>query len=427
MRVLHLWKSASVRQGGGGAQAMDRLHARLRRTGIDSNLLCSHGADTEASGATLFNPRRRGERLLGAVSRRVGLNDVHRLGSFDLARHPLVSEADVLHLHGTHGFISYLALPRLTREKPAVFTLHDVYPFTGHCSVTYGCERWKDGCGACPHLGAPPAVKRDATWLEWRLKRWAYRRSRMTFVSPASWLTEQVRQSMLADFDLREIPHGVDLGVFRPHDPQVCRDLLGLPRDRLLLMHSAIDQRQHNKGYDLLAEAIKRLPESLRQRLLLVGLGNPAPAGELGVEVANFGYVGDERMSAILYSAADLFVSPSRGEAFGLVALESIACGTPVVAFGVGGLLDLVRPGTTGALAQPESARDLARKLAEMLEQPERLREMRVRCRAVACREYDLDLQTSRYARLYNELISTAATTRTRLHLGRRARPAGLS
>ncbi len=407
---------------------MNRLHGRLRRSGIDSSILCSQ-TDTDSTDAVVVNMRRRGERLLGRVARSAGLTDIHRLGSFRIDRHPLFREADILNLHGTHGFISYLALPRLTAEKPAVFTLHDVYPFTGHCSVSYGCERWKTGCGACPHLSAPPAVARDATRVEWQLKRWAYSRSRLTFVSPCTWLTEQARRSMLGDFDIREIPHGVDLDLFRPHDMGTCRDLLGIPRDRLVLMHAAVDHRQYNKGHDLLTSAIEMLPQALRRHILLVGFGQPAPSAHLDVESAHFGYVADERMKAILYSASDAFVFPSRGEAFGLVALESIACGTPVVAFGVGGLLDLVRPGFTGALARPESAADLARQLEQTLRESERLTTMRGVCREIACREYDIDLQSQRYARLYEEVLATAPSgSRDALAPAvRRPRPAGLS
>jgi len=115
----------------------------------------------------------------------MGLNDIKCIGSFRIKHLPAFQEADVVNFHGIHGqFFSYLALPALTANKAAVFTVRDMWPLTGHCAVNYDCERWRIGCGQCPYPNAGPPLPegRDGTHLEWKLKRWVYRHSRMTLV-----------------------------------------------------------------------------------------------------------------------------------------------------------------------------------------------------------------------------------------------------
>jgi len=139
--------------------------------------------------------------------------------------------------------------------------------------------------------------------------------------------------------------------------------------------------------------------------LLLLGNRGEAIAESVGIPALNLGYVSNERLKAIAYSAADLFVSPSRAESFGLVLLESMACGTPVVSFGVGGALDLVRPGITGYLAEPENAQDLCDGIVQLLEDEPLCNAMGQQGREIALKEYTLDLQVKRYTQLYSQLL----------------------
>ena len=101
----------------------------------------------------------------------MGLNYLEYLGSFEIKKHPFYEKADVINLHNLHGAtFNYLALAPLTHDKPAIWTLHDMWSFTGHCSYSYDCERWKLGCGNCPYPKIYPAIKKDNTNLEWKLK-----------------------------------------------------------------------------------------------------------------------------------------------------------------------------------------------------------------------------------------------------------------
>jgi glycosyltransferase involved in cell wall biosynthesis len=292
------------------------------------------------------------------------------VSSFRIPRQEVVRAADVVHIHGTHsGFFNYLALPALTRAKPVLFTVHDMWPLTGHCASNFDCDRWRTGCGSCPYLEAHPAVQRDATRLEYRLKSRVYRKSRLEVVAVSSAYADNAREGLLGRFPVRRILGAVDLDAFRPLDQAAARRDLGLPRDVPVVMVAANDLRLRHKGMDLLLDALSRLSPELRARLRLLAAGHgaeqldtPAP-----ITLVPLGFIEDRARLATAFAAADVFVVPSRTESFGLVAAESLACATPVVAFAVGGLPDIVEHERTGLLVKPGDPDDLARKLGRLL------------------------------------------------------------
>ncbi|WP_218081286.1 glycosyltransferase [Anthocerotibacter panamensis] len=402
MRVLQLSSSDSGNYSGGAAVSLQRLHQGLRTAGVQSDLLCAHHADGEDLALCWAEERCNG--LLGRVSRTLGLSTSYDLRALKIQQTPAYRQADILNLHTYHRFFSYLNLPWLTREKPTVLTLTDLWAFTGHCSYSFECDRWRTGCGQCPNLGVHPAIERDGTALEWRLKDWAYRQTRLTIVTKSRWMTKLVQQSMLSHFPVRQIYNGIDTAVYRPHDRNQCRQELGLPLDKKILLFLAARLEDPRKGYDLLLQALQKLPERLKGEILLLTLGQGSDLA-MGVVQKSLGFVAEDERKARCYAAADLFIFPTRDEVFGNVALESVACGTPVVAFKVGGVPDLVRPGITGYLALPEDAEDLGRGIVELLNNEVLRQRMSKHCRTVAVREFALELQVQNYVTLYEELL----------------------
>jgi len=413
MKILQVHVSDYGR--GGGNIAMNRLHFGLMKNGVDSQILCANKIGNSSDSITIFRSRamRTLEGGLRRVTSRLGLHDVHCISTFGLRRNKAFLNIDILHLHCIHGgFFNYLAIPLLTKSRPAVLTLHDQWPFTGHCAVSFDCERWKIGCGKCPYPDTYPSIRRDGTRIEWKLKSWVYSRSNLTVVTPSTWLTTLAEESMLNQCSIHQIPHGVDTKVFQPLDRVKCRSLLGIPPDKEVLMFAAVtmDLSKPNgfgKGGDLLIKAMQSLPEAHKRHTLLLLLGDKGEelAEAVGVEALNLGYISNDRLKAICYSAADLFISSTRAEAFGLVLLESMACGTPMVSFEVGGVTDLVRPGITGYLAKPENAQDLSRGIVQLLEdEPVRV-QMGRQCRAIALKEFSLDLHLERHIELYNSIL----------------------
>lgn len=395
---------------GGGPIAMLRLHDGLRKAGVQSRILCPKATRPES----VSIPHVPGTGRLRALTMPLGLNELHCLGSLKVSSLDAYAEADLLHMHCLHGgFFHYLAVPALTKTKPAVYTVHDMWPFTGHCCYSFGCDRWKSGCGSCPYPNLPNEIRRDATSWEWKLKDWGYSRSNLTIVAPSRWLYGLAQESMLKRFPIHHIPYGVDTDVYRPFDREMSRAALGIPPGKKVLLYivrrmNPSHKASYIKGADILAQALRDLPDTLRKAtaLLLVGDGGNALASELDMATVPLGFISNDHLKALAYSASDLFVFPTRADNLPLVLMESLACGTPAVSFDVGGVPDLLRPGVTGLLAEPENAKQLSERIVQLLEDEQLCDRLRRQCREIAVKEYSLDLYIDRHRALYQQILN---------------------
>ncbi|MCU0567967.1 MAG: glycosyltransferase [Oculatellaceae cyanobacterium Prado106] len=405
MKILHVNLSDFSANGGTGI-GMHRLHTALnRRTHHQSKILCLikqlSSPDTvywDRSWATKII-----ERGLYPIAEELGLRESSRiLTGLNFKNHPLYQEADVISLHCIHeNLVSYLALPWIT-AKPTVLHVHDMWSFTGQCHYSETCDRWKSGCGQCPQL----STKRDNTHLEWQLKDWAYRHSNLSVACNSNWTYGRAQQSMLQRFPMTHIPLGLDTEIYRPHDAEACRAILGLPAHKKIMMFGALGLRDPRKGGDLLVKAIQQLPESLKRDTVLITMGRQEPlADSLDIPTYNFGFVESDRFKSVLYSAADLFLFPSRIETFGIVSTESMACGRPVVAFRTGGIPDAVRPGVTGLLAEPENVTEFRDCIVQLLDDDALRQKLGNQGREVAVQDYGLDVMGSRFVEFYQQTI----------------------
>jgi glycosyltransferase involved in cell wall biosynthesis len=396
--VLHISASDA---GGGAARSAYRIHSGLRSLGWDSRMLVGE----RRTAAPEVRPLKRNlawrvaDRVCGTVAERLDLQYVLYPSSFGVARDPWFRGADVVQLYNVHGsYFSHTALPLLSRRRPLVWRLSDMWALTGHVIYSYECERWRHGCGSCPYLREYPSLRRDTTALLFRWKDAVYRHSRITVVAPSRWLQRVARESpLLGRFPVRRIANGIDLETFRPQPREEARRALGLDPGRPTVLWSALDLRDRRKGGREALAALRLLERDVQ---LVVAGGGPAPDG-----VRSLGVLGDERL-ALAYSAADVFLLPSLAENLPNAALEAIACGTPVAAFDVGGIGDAVRDGRTGSLVEAGDVGALASAVASLLDA-----DLRESCRKVAEAEFSADREARDFAALYEELISGVGST----------------
>ena len=406
LNVLHINQSDI---SGGAAISAYRLHCGLLGQGIDSRMLAGV-VKTSSPHVSTTPPISLIEKQLSFLTRSIGLNYTHLISSWKILRHPFYQEADILNFHNLHtDYFNYLAIPALTKQRPSVLTLHDMWSFTGHCAYSYDCLRWQSGCGKCPYPIEHPPIQRDATALEWKLKHWVYGRSKYTVVTPSRWLAGLAAQSMFTDFEIHHIPYGIDVTHYKPLDMKKCRELLDIPPQKRVLMFVAHSLNESRKGGDLLFQALQHLPKCLKSEtlLLMLGYGGEAFAEELDIPVLNLGYVGSDYLKAIAYSAADLFLFPTRADNLPVVLLESMACGTPMVSCNVGGVPDLVRPGVTGYLASSLNVDEFCEGIIQLLEDTELRGILGKQCREIAETEYPLELQAQRYKAVYQALLQS--------------------
>ncbi len=408
MKVLHINQSDI---DGGAAIAGYRLHQSLLTQGIESRQLVGYKKTNSKLVAQV--PRSRHlERHIERITYRLGLNYLHHQTTNNIHTHDFYRQADILNFHNLHtGYFNYLAIDDLTAHKPAVLTLHDMWSFTGHCAYSYSCTKWQTGCGKCPDLGIYPGVQRDNTAIEWKLKNWVYSRSNLTIVAPSRWLVEQAEASMLKRFPIHHIPYGIDTTIYQPLDKTHCRAVLNLPQDKQILLFGAANLADIRKGSDLIHKALVNLPQPLKDNILIVTLGGSGEAlsEAIGIPSLSLGYVASDRLKAIIFSAADLFILPTRADNLPLVLQESMACGTPMIAFKIGGVPDLVRPGITGYLASPEDPKDFRHGIIQLLENNNLREKMGENCRSIALAEYSLEQQRDRYIHLYQSLLGESS------------------
>lgn len=246
---------------------------------------------------------------------------------------------DVLQLHTLHD--SFINLPMLfdfikQRDIPVVWTLHDCWAFTGHCThfTAAGCGRWKSGCRECPQYREYPASLFDNSRRMWELKRkWFTGIKRLTVVTPSEWLAGLVRQSFLKDYPVTVIHNGIDTEIFRPTDSGF-RERYGIASEQKMILGVSFGWNS-KKGLDFFIR-LASAADSARFRIVLVGTDGETdrqlPSGIISIHRTQ-----DQTELAEIYTAADVFVNPTKEEVLGLVNIEAQACGTPVIMLRTGG------------------------------------------------------------------------------------------
>lgn len=317
----------------------------------------------------------------------------------------------LLHLHNLHGdYFDLRALPMLTARYPTVLTLHDAWLLAGHCGHSFDCERWRLGCGSCPDLTISPAIRRDGSAENWRVKHDAFAASRLYVATPSLWLMDRVKASMLAPaiVEARVIPNGIDLEMFRPQNKQKARAALQLPADAHVLVFGAHGGRTNPwKDFSTIEAAALQACRALRRRVVLVVIGGRSGAENQGdLRLHYVPYVAERRVLAEYLAAADVCVHAARAETFGLWVCESLGCGTPPVSVRVGAIPEIVKDGVTGLLVDPGDASSFARALVALLQNDALRDRMGKAATEYAARHFGLDRMVGEYRRWYQEILS---------------------
>jgi glycosyltransferase involved in cell wall biosynthesis len=419
VRVTHL---STYAERGGAAIAANRLHTGLRRIGVDSHMLVADHAGADALVECVPPlPSDPAAAALDAVQRqyvdrrRTTLtNTLFSLGlrGAGVEIGAVMERNDVLHLHWVNGLLSVESIAALAAgPRPVVWTLHDMWAFTGGCHYSAGCSGFMKACEACPQVQPSSA----ALVRERRADREAWR-GRLHLVTPSAWLGELARRSSLfADAAMTVIPNGLDTAVFRPAPKAEAKEALGLPRDALCILYGAQSHLERRKGFKELLAASGRLAEWMRTqapelatRLHILSFGSDADIATCaGVQVRALGDVkGDAALQAI-YAAADVFVLPSLEDNLPNTMLEAMACGVPVVAFAAGGISEAVQHEHTGLLVGTGDVEGMAGAIFGLLREAQRRDALGRNARAVAEGRFSLEACARQHQALYQALVST--------------------
>lgn len=424
MKVLLVNTSDHI---GGAAIAALRLLKALRGQGVEARLLCRDRTlpDDRTDVVSLRPSKWRRlqfflERLEiywrnGCSRENLFAVDTGRFGT-DITRLAEFQEADVIHLHWVNqAMLSLKDLRKIFKSgKPVVWTMHDMWPFTGVCHSAADCEAWLHGCGDCPQLlKSGPADLSAQTFVR---KRDMYAGAHLTLVGCSRWLASLASKApLLSEQRVACVPNPIDTDYYRPAGDHgmpskaEVRRQLGLPTDRKLMLFAAFKVTDPNKGIDYLMEALSILtrenPE-LRDQLgvVLAGQGAWTLREALPLSAYPMGYVTSEDRMRLLYQAADLLLMPTQMDNLPNTIVEAMACGVPCVAFGVGGVPQMVDTGVNGYLAIPRDSADFAKGIhAALFTQSYDALCRNARVKAVA--SYSEKEVASQYMHLYEEAL----------------------
>jgi glycosyltransferase involved in cell wall biosynthesis len=289
-------------------------------------------------------------------------------------------------------------------QRPILWVLHDMNPFTGGCHFSAGCDRFTNQCGDCIQIANPGS--HDITQRSLRIKQRAYRDLNLHVAAPSRWLLAEAQRStafsQAAGFHL--IPYGLDTERFSPLDKRHAREQLGLPVDKQIVLFGAESHTNERKGFRHLLEA---WPQVDRETVLgvMFGSGGKPEISSDQAELRHLGYLSDPLQQRLVYSSADVFVLPSMQDNLPQTGLEAMACGTAVVAFDAGGIPDYVRPGQTGLLAKTADSDALGRQLNRMLADSQATQQMGEFAREVILSEFSQPVESARYLVLIESLL----------------------
>lgn len=404
---------------GGAARAAYRLHQSLKKAGVNSQMLVRSKSSVDRAAIAHKTTLAKLGPNLDSLPLKLYPNRDRAIFSPQWFPDTIASKVAQLNpdvICPQWVCNGYLQIETLAKfRKPIVWTLHDMWAFTGGCHYNQECDRYMKSCGACPQLNSHK--QRDLSRWVWQRKQRAWKNLNLTLVTPSTWLAQCAKESSLfQDMRVEVIPYGLDIEKYKPTDRRIARTLLNLPQDKQIILFGAagVATDDPRKGFYLLQSALQKLDRSQWQdqaELVVFGATQPEKPVDLGFKAHYLGRLYDDLSLALVYAAADVMIVPSIQEAYGQTASESLGCGTPVVAFNATGLKDIVEHQRNGYLAQPFAPEDLARGIAYVLEDKQRHQKLCDRAREKAEQEFTLDIQAQRYLSLFTEILNDRAVS----------------
>ena len=411
MKILHLNTSDTH---GGAARAAYRLHRALLNKNIDSKMLVQKKASDDHTviaptskfekGINLLRPTLDNLPLQQYKNRTQSLFSPAWLPFSQIPKKIAQINPDIVHLHWIAGaMMSVKDLARI--DKPIVWSLHDMWAFTGgeHCDEDQ--QHYLDNCGNSKVLNSKK--DNDLSRKGWQRKRQVYAQMEdMTIVGLSDWMHQAAKSSsLLKNKSHIHLPNPIDTTVFAPFNKVEARRLFNLPTDKKLILFGAMNATSDpNKGFEHIFTALKA---SILENTELVIFGSSQPTTPLNFKqtVHYLGQLHDDVSLRVLYSAADVMVVPSLQENLSNAIMESLACGTPVVAFDIGGNSDMIEHQKNGYLVQPFNTDDLADGI-EWLLNAANYQQLCDNARDKVLTNFDSQLVAKRYIALYKEILA---------------------
>lgn len=320
----------------------------------------------------------------------------------NFTKNKFYKDADIIHLHWiNNGFVDIKQLSKI--DKPIIWTIRDLWPMTGGCHYTLGCENFKTHCNTCPQLGSLKYKDLSFSIFNEKLKNYP---ASITLVGISEWVSRQAMDSKIfKGYNITTIYNSIDITEFHPEDKIIAKEKLNIKTQKKIILIGAQHLESPYKGFNKFIEALRFLDMS-NLYVIFFGSLNKETTDDFNFEYNNFGFVNHTEELRLLYSCADVFVAPSLNEAFGKTIAESMACGTPVISFDATGPKYLINHKKTGYKAKPFDSEDLANGIRWVLDNSN-IENMNLLSRQRAVNEYNIEKNANKYIDLYRNMLKT--------------------
>ncbi|KLN95488.1 glycosyltransferase family 4 protein [Moellerella wisconsensis] len=367
MRVLHI---VGGDLSGGAARGAYWLHQALLHSGVDSWLLCDslHAVDTNENTLTTCTTfikkltkvtRGKLDKFpISLIYKNRNKKVLFSSGLFgtDITKHQIYKSADIIHLHWVNnGYFNVANLYKI--KKPIIWTIRDMWPITGGCHYSLDCDKYQTNCSDCPILKSGKTF--DLSSFLQKRKAKFIQQSNIIAVGIGSWISDCTQKSYIfKGKTVKTIPNTIDTTLFKPVEKKIAKDFFDIKEKKIIAV-GAQNTEDIYKGMDLLRQALILLENKEDYHILVFGRSIPQYWDDIGISYSLLGFMRDIYSLRMIYSASDVFISPSKYETFGKTIAEAMACGTPVVAFNVTGPIDIIDHMKNGYLAKAYDPTDL--------------------------------------------------------------------
>lgn len=412
MKILHILTSNK----GGAANATLRIHKAMLEKGINSKVLVLFARkDKQKEVYEVYGKYNsipiiknilnfiKGIEYLKNQIKLLKRNDQYEIFTspysyYDISKHHLYKWADIVNFHWTSYFLDYSFFQN--NNKPIVWRLSDMEPFTGGCHIADGCSNFINDCRNCPQLVG--TFNKNYAHLNHQYKEKMIMKSLINVVGVSSWISEEAKRSNLfGNQYIETINNGININDYRVLNQNESKKELSLSQKKKHILFIADDLGRKNKGFNYLTKVLQLYHNKEQIELLIIGKGD-ANINDDVISVKKYGYIADEKMINRLYSAADVTVVPSRYESFNQTTLESMACGTPVLAFNNSGPRDIIVHKETGYLAEAFNCEDMCDGLEWILNND---KDLRKKSRQRVVDHFNINNTVDKYINLYKRLL----------------------
>lgn len=402
MKIVHLVTDDI----GGAGRAARRINESLNKLGYDSSVIVLEQHDCSSSVVKILENRKK--RFIFKCIRKIyqkinwklyEIKKFSELGyGLDLNKMEEIHSADIVHLHWiNYCMISKKGLMAILKEKTVVWTLHDMWPLTAGCYYDNECGQYKKKCSECPLINVKS--RRRITERAWTKKNSLFSGAKnLVFVGCSSWITDCARNSALINkFQAINIPNPINVKIFSKVENNDLRNKLRISKDHKIILFGAMSSdSDERKGYRYLKEAIKGLTEK-KCTAVVFGNSSPIDSKDFDMPVIGLGRIKEDYYLAEVYSMADVFAAPSSQENLSNAVMESLSCSTPVVAFDIGGMSDMIKHQYNGYLAKPFNTGDFMKGIEYCFTHPE----MGENARTLSENKFSMDNVGRQYLNLY--------------------------